>query len=507
MRGIKSSPRPLRTFLLALAFGTLCSSAVSGQTKKPVPPKPAAPAPAKPAAPKQTAATPAGTTPSGTTPASTTPQRQTQRGSVPGQPNQTQPSAPGIYDRKTGGTVTVDRAGNQTERNGTGQVTAVQRPGMTAHFDQQGRPQDFQRTRGNTVQTMRRLPGNGRYFESTRPGPGGVTRVAAYGPRRGFLEAPMAGRPGFTRRTYMAGDHRYAVLYRNHRYLGHEFARPVPAVIYSPGYYAWAVQPWAAPVGISIGFQAAPWYGSYGRVFTPYDQYARPDQWMTDQILANNMQQAYDAGRTAQANIDSGSPQDAMPPQISPQLKNQIDGQVRYDVQEQAREAQGGAAAVVPPDLPPGQTEPDQLPDALKPYHMVFRVVAPLSVQADGQPCTLSPDDWVVRTSNLNAEDGTVSISVSASRTADCPVHTSAKVTLNDLMAMENDMNEQVAATLALAAKSMGKDGMPVGPSSGATVVPGGRVDPDPAVASSLQQAQSEGSAAEQQVAATKGQS
>ncbi len=57
---------------------------------------------------------------------------------------------------------------------------------------------------------------------------------------------------------------------------------------------------------------------------------------MTDQILATNMQQAYDAGRDAQAQQDSNAAAyaPAAPPQITPQLKAQIDSQIKVEVAE-----------------------------------------------------------------------------------------------------------------------------------------------------------------------------
>ena len=203
---------------------------------------------------------------------------------------------------------------------------------------------------------------------------GGQLRVVGTGPRSGFVERPVFGRPGFIRRSGIDGDRRYAVVYRGYHYYGYSFYRPVPVVIYSPAYYGWAVQPWSSPVVIQMGFAQQPWYSTYGSTFVPYQQYQSADQWMTDQILAQNMQQAYNAGLQAGAQGSAVADVPVAPPTVSPELKQQFDAQVKQEIQEQGQQAQGGPAVVDPP--PATQNEQDKMPDALKPGHLVFRVVA-----------------------------------------------------------------------------------------------------------------------------------
>jgi hypothetical protein len=215
---------------------------------------------------------------------------------------------------------------------------------------------------------------------------------------------------------------------------------------------------------------------------------------MTDQILATNMQQAYDAGRDAQAQQDSNAAANAptAPPQITPQLKAQIDSQIKVEVAEM-----GQAAA--PPATP---NDPEEVPDALKPGHIAFRVVMPLSVEVDGDSCDLNSDDWILRTGDLDT-DGTVAVRVATSRSSECAQGSVTKVSLNDLMAMQNEQDQQIMAVLKKAADTMGKGGMPAGPASGATPVPGGQSSPDMDIAANLQKEQGDATAAENEVAAT----
>ena len=124
---------------------------------------------------------------------------------------------------------------------------------------------------------------------------------------------------------------------------------------------------------------------------------------------------------------------------MSPQLKEQFDAQVKQEIQEQGQEAQGGVAAVDPPAAT--ANEPDKMPEALKPGHVVFRVVATLDVESDGDECTLNSDDWIIRNGSMSA-DGTVPVTVAASRAKDCAQGSTARVALNDLMTMENEQDE-----------------------------------------------------------------
>jgi hypothetical protein len=416
-------------------------------------------------------------------------------------------ATPGEHQLPNGNKLHVDNKGNERELSREGRLVSVRKPGMDAHFDPHGGVDRLRTQHGDTLRDIHRGPGGVRVVHTERPAfGGGYVRTVSFGPHRGFVEHPIYGRPGFVRRTYAFHGHEYAVVYRGYHYHGVAFYRPVPAVIYAPGYYGWAVRPWARPVIIQVGFRTQPWFGVYGTAFTPYPVYASPDQWMTDQILADNMTMAYDDGRAAQTAADGmpNGPENASaaPPPISPDLKMQIDAEVKAMINEQGQAATAGPDSLAPPAT---SGEADQVPDALKPNHTAFRVTTPLTVTANGRECSLNNNDWVTRTGDMDPVQGTVPITISASRSTDCPQGATALVTLNDLMSMDNDMNQQVTKQMELASTSMGKNGFPAGPPTGARPVAGGTASPDQGVAASLEHDQQDATQDEQEaVAASK---
>ena len=78
----------------------------------------------------------------------------------------------------------------------------------------------------------------------------------------------------------------------------------------APSYYGWAYNPWAAPVAYGWGWGGSPWYGYYGYYFAPAPVYATPSLWITDYLLAANLQAAYDARATAKANAAAAADDD-----------------------------------------------------------------------------------------------------------------------------------------------------------------------------------------------------
>jgi hypothetical protein len=112
------------------------------------------------------------------------------------------------------------------------------------------------------------------------------------------------------RRTYVAGGHSYAVVYHGFFYGGRVYFGYVPGYYYAPAFYGWAYAPWGVPVAFAWGWGPAPWYGQYGYYFAPYPAYAGPAFWLTDYVIAESLQAAYDA----QADASSS----AMPEQFVP---------------------------------------------------------------------------------------------------------------------------------------------------------------------------------------------
>ena len=353
---------------------------------------------------------------------------------------------------------------------------------------------------------------------------GGQVRVVRYGNTlSGTVERAMA--PGFVSRTFVSGGH---VLYTHvyQRHVWYQFGRAltyetfVPAVQYPAVYYTWALAAWPRPVAYAWGWQVQPWYPMYGALFTPYPEYTSPDLWMTDYIIAQSMQTAYQA-RTA-APAAAAPPQGALaapapessvaapdpqpsdappappgplatpasdapaapvgaPPVITPQIKSQLNAQIKVQLQEQQ------AAAATPVGLATQSTPP-----ALRSTHVFFQVVQPLEVSAGtgDRYCSLGPNDYIKRTGGMSNDDWMIPVVVELSGPSDCPAGLQTRIGLNDLNAMENEQEAQVMQAMQAASKGMGPNGPPSGPGLHPTLIAAGNAGPDPGALDVIRRAQ-----------------
>jgi|HubBroStandDraft_1064217.scaffolds.fasta_scaffold00078_18 hypothetical protein len=369
-------------------------------------------------------------------------------------------------------------------------------------------------------------PANGSAVAGAHLANGGQVRVVRYGSTlSGTVERTI--RPGLINRTFVSGGH---VLYTHayQRHVWHQFGRSfayetfVPAVRYPGVYYAWALAAWPRPVSYTWGWQVQPWYPVYGSLFTPYPVYTSPDLWMTDYIIAQSMQTAYQAqtvarvsepapqGTAAAPAPDSGvavsaaPPSDAapapqpgnappapqasgtpsapvaLPPAVTPQVKAQLTAQIKVQLQEQQ------AAVAMPVSLTTQSTPP-----ALRPNHVFFQVVQPLDVASGtNSHCSLSADDYIKRTGAMSNDDWMIPVVVELSQPPDCPEGLRTRIGLNDLNAMENEQEAQVMEAMQAASKSMGPNGPPSGPGAHPTLMADGRAAPDPGALEAMRQAQ-----------------
>jgi hypothetical protein len=407
-------------------------------------------------------------------------------------------------------------------------VHAAARPVVNDHREMVGRSTKERRPADGTVMGGTHLGGGGQVHEVSRGLAGGQVRVVRYGNTlSGTVERTI--RPGLMSRTFVSGGH---VLYTHvyQRHVWHQFGRAfayetfVPAVRYPGVYYAWALAAWPRPVTYTWGWQVQPWYPIYGSLFTPYPVYPSPDLWMTDYIIAQNMQTAYqaqtvvpasqpapqgtpaaapaadssvavpavrpsNAARAPQPSDAPPAPQSsgtpsapvAPPPAITPQVKAQLTAQIRVQLQEQQ------AAAATPVTLTTQSTPP-----ALRPNHVFFQVVQPLDVplgSASGH-CSLSADDYIKRTGGMSNDDWMIPVVVELSRPSDCPEGLRTRIGLNDLNAMENEQEAQVMEAMQAASKSMGPNGPPSGPGAHPTLIADGRAAADPSALEAIRQAQ-----------------
>jgi hypothetical protein len=183
-----------------------------------------------------------------------------------------------------------------------GKLSALKTPaGTEAKFNSRGGLASIHTAKGLTIHHS----ANGaRRIESLHSD---GTKVVSTGRNRGFVEHSFThgGRP-FVARTYLVNGRAYARVYGRYSYRGEYFYHYVPAYFYAPAFYGWAYNPWAAPVAWGWGWGSAPWYGYYGYYFSPAAYYPSPALWLTDFLLAANLQAAYDAQASSNNSLIPG---------------------------------------------------------------------------------------------------------------------------------------------------------------------------------------------------------
>jgi len=133
----------------------------------------------------------------------------------------------------------------------------------------------------------------GRRVSTSRPGGG---RMVTERGRRGFAERGYNYHGHeYGRRAYYDHGHEYNRYYRGYGYRGLSLNVYAPGFYYGPGFYGWAYNPWASPIAYGWGWGGSPWLGFYGGFFSPYAVYPSASFWLTDYLIANSLQAAYDA--------------------------------------------------------------------------------------------------------------------------------------------------------------------------------------------------------------------
>ena len=413
---------------------------------------------------------------------------------------------PGTVNHPGGGKSVTTAAGHTTNFNNAGKRTSVEtRTGTKAGFDRSGRVSSIHTKSGMAINHGAH---GERRFESRRPGGG---RVVGYGHGRGYAERGYyrGGRP-YMRRTYYYGGRRYAYAYRGYYYGGYRYYGYVPAYYYAPGFYGWAYNPWAAPVAYGWGWGAAPWYGYYGYYFSPYPVYAAPSLWLTDYIIAANLQAAYEARAAANANAEAaaqdqaaaGGGQVTLTPEVKQQIADEVRAQLAAEREAAAHPEVAGAVSSAPPAGGDQQTGPDELPAALDPAHRTFIVSEVLTeATAEGTECALSPGDVLTRIEDKPDANQSVKVLVASSQRNDCASGTQVAVAVTDLQEMHNAFRAKVSEGLGKLAENQGKNGLPAGPAPGAQANPAGQAQPDLTVEADLQAQQDDASQSEKEVA------
>jgi hypothetical protein len=373
---------------------------------------------------------------------------------------------PGSY---RGPAVVRARNGGEVHRDSSGQIREVHTPGGAV---------------------IHHAPDGVRRVEVARPG-GRVVVASAHG--YGYVQRPLVvNNVTYVQRTYVVGGVSYARVYRPWAWGGFHFAVYTPVAYYHPAFYTWAWTPWARPVYYGWGWGGSPWFGFYGGFFQPYPYYASPAFWLTDYLISQQLQAAYQERMAAQAAAQQANYAAANggPVALTPEVKDQIAAEVRRQLeQERAEQAGQMSAANGPPPLFSGGSH-------------VFVVSSALQVNDGGPGCTLTEGDVLQMAAPPAPNEQYANVVVLASRGQDCRKGAGVQVGLNDLQEMQNQMRATIDRGLGDLRAKQGQGGLPSVPAS-ANVAPvntqlAAQVQPDANVAAEINSASTEADRAEQ---------
>jgi hypothetical protein len=429
----------------------------------------------------------------------------------------------------TGGPAIANRGSASRPNNAgigrlpAGSRTVALKQGGSAVYRQNGQVRTIQ-TRGMTIN--RGLYGNTRIV-STQNG----RTVVGYGRGMGYSQRSYysSGSRIYVQRTYYSGGRYYAYGFRSYTWGGRPYYAYAPPYYWRPAYYGWAYRPWPAPVYYRWGWGGAPWYGYYGPYFAPYPVYPMAAFWLTDFLIAANLQVAYAAQQASQSGetgprplkkdsaneIASLWPTDPLlaanlrladgaylsgaeaaasgnAPSLSPEVKQAIADELKEELATEQAAAAGGQKDT---------STTNQVPAALDPKIRIFVVSSELDLTTSGgTECGLTPGDVVYRTGDNPDSDNMVDATVKSSKKNECAVGATVAVDTADLQEMHNQLRIQMDAGLKELAEKQGKDGIPAAPDT--KTEPSGvpAPKPDTNVESELQQQQKEAALAEAQL-------
>ena len=339
--------------------------------------------------------------------------------------------------------------------------------------------------------TINRGMHGGRSITSTHNG----RTIVSHGRYGGYSQRAYFNRGGhsYYQRTYYRGGHYYAYGYRGYGWGGRNYYGYAPPYYWGPGYYGWAYNPWAVPVAYGWGWGGAPWFGFYGGWFAPYPVYAGAAFWLTDYLIAANLQAAYAAQQAAgdggdqgfltpqpqsgdevaslwttdpliAANLETvygaymlggGAPSGNA--QLSPDVKQALSDEMKYEIGAEKDAAAAGQNA--------SSGGGDQVPPALDPKIRIFVVSTNEDLTTlDGTECSLTPGDVIHRDTDTPDDDNMVNATVKASRKDECAVGATVAISADDVQEMHNQLRIQMDAGLKELADKQGKNGLPAAP-------------------------------------------
>lgn len=400
--------------------------------------------------------------------------------------------------RAPGRTVSL-RGGGSASFRPNGQIRAINRNGMRIQHNLNG---------GRTIVSER----------------GGV-RIVVRGGGNGYVQRAYitrGGRSYYSRTYYDHGVYRVGI-YRGYYWGGRHYYGYYPGYWYHPAFYGWAYRPWGVPVYWGVGFggwgwAGDPWYGYYGGYFAPYSVYPSAAFWLTDYLIAADLQAAYDARAEARADAAAdyaqrqpdygdggGQAANSGPVTLTPEVKQAIAEEVKAQLAEQQQQSPGGPGASYDGQggAGPGraaQPVSDQVPPALDPARRTFVVSSDLTVVSNGQECDLSAGDVITRLTDTPDASQKVTASVSASKKGECAAGRQVAVSVEDLQEMHNHFEEQLNSGMKALAEKQGTGGLPKAPDTGTTASDVPLPPPDTNAAKDLSDQEAAADQAETQV-------
>ena len=407
--------------------------------------------------------------------------------------------------RPNGSRTIVASGGRQYQVRANGTIARVSLSGgRTATFRPNG---SFATVHAGGMQITHGLRGE-RQIVTVRPD---QSRVVSMGLHRGYVERPYIARGGqtYVQRTYIVNNVSYVRVYRSFSYRGVAYYSYVPPFYYHPVFYGWAYNPWRVRVYYRWPWFVSPppWYSYWGPYFAPAPFYPSAAFWLTDFLLANSLQAAYEAGREAEANAQAQAyqppPETYQPPPPEAQGASQITPEMREAIAEEvsrqlAAEQQQSASPASPPPAPSGA---EAAPAALDPAQRLFVVSSNLTLSStDGQACELTAGDLITRLDDTPDNNNRVRVSVSTSKGNDCRVGSTLMAQVSDLQDMQNHLREQMDSGLKTLADNSGQGGLPAAPDTGTSAGEVPLPTPDTSANSALQAQQQAANQTETQI-------
>ncbi len=279
--------------------------------------------------------------------------------------------------------------------------------------------------------------------------------IVAHGRGRGYVQRPFVTRNReFVQRTFYGERRVFHRFYQPYRYRGLMLFVYAPVVYYPPIFYDWVFAPWRAGVYFHWGWYGAPWYAYYGPYFTPYAVYPASPFWLTDYMLAWELERDY---RDRLAADEEAFAERAAQAPISDEVKRAIAEEVRQQIEQEKRDSETVARGGMPDPALSGLAR--LLSDNRS---HVFVVSSTLDVMSATEQCVLTPGNVLELEQAPPADASFAYLKVLASKSGSCTRGGIVVVSLADLQEMQNHMREIVDQ--GLAELRTGQGGLPAAP-------------------------------------------